>query len=234
VHILCVMNGKLQRSSHRRRNEFEPRVLVSRCSHSETKLLPPGEEQGIIQSAIVGNPEALSLLFARETDRLYRAAFSVLHNKQDAEDALQNGLLSAYLNLGSFQGRSKFSTWLTRIVVNAALMNRRKRRALRQMSIDEATTADPQLRALQILDPRPGPDRTYAIAEIAETVENRINELSPSLRSAFRLRHVLHLSNREAANAASVKTSAMKSRAVRARQQLAILLAGQAFDSSRE
>ena len=124
---------------------------------SESKPLLAGEEEQIVHRAIAGNSEALSMLFARESVRHYRTAFSVLRNKEDSEDALQNGLLSAYLNLASFEGRSKFSTWLTRIVPNAALMNRRKRRILPQMSIDEIAVGKPQPWTSSLCDPHPGP-----------------------------------------------------------------------------
>src|SRR6202035_1740255 len=95
-----------------------------------------GEEGELIERALEGDLDALSILFARDRVRLYRAAFSLLHNREDAEDALQDGLLCAYLNLRSFEGRTQFSTWLTRIVLNAALMKRRKLRTLPQASLD--------------------------------------------------------------------------------------------------
>lgn len=91
-----------------------------------------GEEWGIVQRAMAGDSEPLAALFIRERPRLYRTALAVLRNREDAEDAVQIGYLSAYRNLASFAGRSKFTTWLTRIVLNAALMNRRKLRVLPQ------------------------------------------------------------------------------------------------------
>jgi DNA-directed RNA polymerase specialized sigma24 family protein len=81
-------------------------------------FLPVGEEWKIVQRAIAGDCEPLAILFAHERPRLYRTAFVVLRNKEDAEDASQNGLLSAFVNLPSFQGRSTFSTWLMRVVLN--------------------------------------------------------------------------------------------------------------------
>src|SRR6266403_3912455 len=85
-----------------------------------------GEEWEVVQRALRGDPDALTALFAHNSARVYRTAFSLLRNKEDAEDALQDGLLSAYTNLRSFEGRSRFSSWLTRVVINAALMNRRR------------------------------------------------------------------------------------------------------------
>src|SRR5437879_6750176 len=99
----------------------------------EAKPLPSGEERETVQHALVGDSNALTTLVARDRAKLYRTAFSLLRNKEDAEDALQDGLLSAYVNLRSFEGRSRFSTWLTRVVLNAALMNRRRLPALAQI-----------------------------------------------------------------------------------------------------
>jgi RNA polymerase sigma factor (sigma-70 family) len=153
---LGTMNLKLQRRSQRRRKESAPCLAGLRKLSSEAKPLLAGEEREIVQRALTGDSEALSTLFARASNGLYRTAFAVLRNKQDSEDALQNGLLSAYLNLGSFKGRSKLSTWLTRIVLNAALMNQRERRALPQVSIDEMVVGNPQLWDLRLFYRRGG------------------------------------------------------------------------------
>jgi RNA polymerase sigma-70 factor (ECF subfamily) len=72
-----------------------------------------------------GDAQALNALFRRHHQSLFHSVRRVMGNHEDAEDALQDGLLSAFLNLKSFEGRSQFSTWLTRIVINAALMRRR-------------------------------------------------------------------------------------------------------------
>ena len=72
--------------------------------------------------------EALEDLFSRYRSRLYKTAFRVLRNPEDAEDALQEGLLAAFRKLDTFEGRSQLSTWLTRIVFNAAAMQMRRRR----------------------------------------------------------------------------------------------------------
>ena len=83
---------------------------------NETKLIRAGQR---------GDEQAVETLFRRYQRPLFQTALRVLGNTEDAEDALQDGLLSAYRNLNRFEGRSQFSTWLTRIVINAALMRRR-------------------------------------------------------------------------------------------------------------
>ena len=94
-------------------------------------------EWAIVQKAIAGDIEAQEHLFARHRSRLYKTAVALLRNKEDAEDAVQDGLCNAYTHLRSFQGRSSFSTWLTSIVINSALMSRRRRRAHPEASLDD-------------------------------------------------------------------------------------------------
>ncbi len=199
----------------------------------EAKPLPSGEERETVQHALVGDSNALTTLFARDRAKLYRTAFSLLRNKEDAEDALQDGLLSAYVNLRSFEGRSRFSTWLTRVVLNAALMNRRRLPALAQISLDEIVGNDAQPWPAWAVDARPDPEQAYALVETREWVEKKMSQLSPDLRLAFQLRDMENLSNLEAAKAASVGISAIKSRTLRARRQLASLLTARGVSASR-
>jgi RNA polymerase sigma-70 factor (ECF subfamily) len=164
--------------------------------------------------------------------RLFHCAFSVLRNREDAEDALQDGLLSAYGNLKSFEGRSRFSTWLTRIVINAALMKRRKRCATPSLSLDGILLDDPNAHPTQIADARPGPEQAAALAQTNELLQEGINKLPPRLRLALQLRDVENLSNREAALVAGIDTSAIKSRTSRARKHMAAFLIDRGLDAS--
>ena len=184
-----------------------------------------GEEGELVERALEGDLDALSILFARDRVRLYHAAFSLLHNREDAEDALQDGLLCAYLNLRSFEGRSQFSTWLTRIVLNAALMKRRKRRTLPRASLDESVFEDEQSWIALVIDARPDPEQTYALAETKNLVERELSQLSPVLRSAIQQRDANHLSNVEVPTTPSVNRNTFKSRVSRARRRLAFQLA---------
>src|SRR5277367_4968068 len=93
-------------------------------------------EQKLIRAGQRGDALAIETLYRRYQRQLFQTALRVLGNAEDAEDALQDGLLSAYRNLKRFEGRSQFSTWLTRIVINAALMKRLGAAALHQSGID--------------------------------------------------------------------------------------------------
>jgi RNA polymerase sigma-70 factor, ECF subfamily len=127
------------------------------------------------------------------------------------------------MNLRSFEGRAQFATWLTRIVVNAALMNRRRLRTRFFLPLDEFT-ADVAPRASLGTGPSPDPEELFARSETRNAVLDAINQLPPALRSAFRLRHIRGLSTLEAAGAEGVNVNAIKSRLWRARKQLVSLL----------
>jgi RNA polymerase sigma-70 factor (ECF subfamily) len=194
---------------------------------------PTCEESDASQRAVPVDSDALSALFARQKRKLCQSAFSVLRNKQDAEDALQDGLLSAYLHLASFAGRSQLSTWVTRIVINAALMNRRKLLKDPRRSGNAAGIAPSDDWPPEGVDRHPGPEQAYAVLELKNLMATQMRQLTPALQWAFHLRHVENLSVRKAASAAGVSVTAMKARAFRAHQQLRDLLGAQGITSSK-
>ena len=178
------------------------------------------DEHALIQRAMDGDSEAQDQLFARYRTRLYRLALRLLRRREEAEDAVQDGLLLAYKNLASFQGRSLFSTWLTRIVVNAALVRMRRQRARPELFLHE-TTSEERCPIRNVVDSRPDPEQACAYSETRRLVKGALAELSPSIRSAFQLRELQDLSNSEAAEISGVQLGAFKSRISRARNQLA-------------
>ena len=171
-----------------------------------------------------GDARALDTLFARNTRTLYQTALRVLGNPEDAEEALQEGLLSAYRNLGRFERRSQFSTWLTRIVINAALMRRRSKRARPAVSLDDWTTEGELPLAERFADESPNPEQLYAGTELRDRVSKKLAEISPLLRTAFWLREIEGLSAEEAAQVLGVSRNTLKARLWRARQELAARL----------
>ena len=163
-------------------------------------------EDQLIERGLGGDARALDVLFSRNTRTLYQTALRVLGNPEDAEEALQEGLLSAYRNLPRFERRSQFSTWLTRIVINAALMRRRSKRSRPAVSLDDGT-------------------------ELGDRVKKKLAEISPLLRTAFWLREIEGLSAEEAAHVLGVSRNTLKARLWRARQELAARL-GLALDGT--
>src|ERR1700722_5036750 len=181
-------------------------------------------EEQLIERGLNGDARALDVLFARNTRTLYQTALRVPGNPEDAEEALQEGLLSAYRNLPRFEGRSQFSTWLTRIVINAALMRRRSKRARPAVSLDERTPDGDLPLAERFADESPNPEQLYAGTELRDRVSKKLGEISPLLRTAFWLREIEGLSAEEAAQVLGVSRNTLKARLWRARQELAARL----------
>src|ERR1700674_3742225 len=156
-------------------------------------------EENLIRAGQQGDEQAVEALFRRYQRPLFQTALRVLGNAEDAEDALQDGLLSAYRNLKRFEGRSQFSTWLTRIVINAALMRRRSAKARPAVSLVETPREDELPASERFADDGPNPEQVFASTEIREMISENLDELSPLLRTAFVLREVQGYSTGEAA-----------------------------------
>jgi len=178
-------------------------------------------EDKLIRAGQKGDHKAVEMLFLRYQRPLFQTALRVLGNTEDAEDALQDGLLSAYRNLKRFEGRSQFSTWLTRIVINAALMRRRSAKARPAVSLDETLNPDELPAAERFADDGPNPEQLFAGTELREMIGENLDELSPLLRTAFVLREVQGYSTGEAAKKLGVTENTLKARLWRARHQLA-------------
>lgn len=178
------------------------------------------KEWAIVQQAIAGNADAQEHLFAPHIGKFYRKVFGLLQNKEDAEDALQDGLCKAFTSLRSFQGRSSFSTWLTRVVANSALMTRRRKSAHPEASLDEILHSQPERWPQGVVDAQPNPENTCATIEIHELVEEHVRQLSPALQTAFRLHAMNGLSATESSEALGIRTNALRSRFFRARRKL--------------
>lgn len=185
-----------------------------------------GNEEKLIRAGQRGDEQAVEALFRRYQRPLFQTALRVLGNAEDAEDALQDGLLSAYRNLRRFEGRSQFSTWLTRIVINAALMRRRSAKARPAVSLDETPREDELPATERFADNGPTPEQVFANTEIREMISENLDELSPLLRTAFVLREVQGYSTGEAAKKLGVTENTLKARLWRARHQLAERLGG--------
>jgi RNA polymerase sigma-70 factor (ECF subfamily) len=178
-------------------------------------------EEALVWASQNGNHQAIETLFRRYQRQLLGTARRILGNIEDAEDALQDGLLSAYRNLSSFEGRCKFSTWLTRIVLNAALMHRRRAKGLRTTSLDATTSEHEVPMSERAQDDQPNPEQLFAHTELNEMIERNAGQLLSPLFAAFLLCGVEDYTQEEAARRLGITVSAMKARMYRARYRLA-------------
>jgi RNA polymerase sigma-70 factor, ECF subfamily len=148
-------------------------------------------------------------------------ANTILRNKEDAEDAVQNALISALRNLRNFEGRSALTTWFTRVVINAALMIRRKRQRSRFVQCPEFESTD-QLQWMETVPAsEPDPEMMYAKEESLRHINTILGTMKPILREAVELVYYREMSLREASEATGISAQALKARVYRARQEFA-------------
>ncbi|WP_321476256.1 RNA polymerase sigma factor [uncultured Paludibaculum sp.] len=177
-------------------------------------------EQPLVDRARRGDAAAFGELISKYERRVYRMARQITQNDEDAEDVLQETFLKAFEHLDSFQGQSKFYTWLTRIAVNESLMKLRKRKSDRTVSLDEniETEEEPIVREIAVWDDTP--EQKYSQEEMREILDKAIDSLKPIFRTVFVLRDVEELSTEETAEVLGLSIAAVKSRLLRARLQL--------------
>ena len=160
-------------------------------------------------------------------ERVYRLALRITHNHQDAEEARQETMLKAYRHLDQFEGRSRFTTWISRIAINEALMTLRKRRDSLHVPLDAVGERACQDPAMPRLFPTPEmPDKCFAREQLRGRLAEAIGKLSPIHREVFLLRTVEQYSTSETAKALQLTDSAVKTRLRRARMQLRQSLKG--------
>ncbi len=163
--------------------------------------------------------EAVQEMFSARP-RFVALAYSVLRNKEDAEDAVQDAMLSAYRHLRSFEGRSALTTWFTRIVINAALMIRRKRKPARIEAFPISDENDETSWIERIPASQPDPEMVCAETETFRSIDELLREMSPVLRQAFTMAYYDELSIEEAGALLGVSAGTFKSRVFRARRYL--------------
>src|ERR1700719_3764743 len=156
-------------------------------------------EEKLIRAGQRGDSQAVEALFNRYHRPLFQTALRVLGNAEDAEDALQDGLLSAYRNLKRFEGRSQFSTSLARGVISAALIGRGGAKPGLGVSREKPPREDELPVVERFAEKGPNPEQVFAGTELREMISANLDELSPLLRTAFVLREVEGYSTGEAA-----------------------------------
>lgn len=158
---------------------------------------------------------------SRYLPALYRRAYRYVGDPHDAEDAVQDALLSAYKHLDQFKATAKMTTWLTTIVTNSALTQLRRRSRHFNLSLNEQLNEEQDYFLSDTLaDARPNPEDVCSSSESHGFLMRFLSELSPSLKQAIQLHYMDGLKITEAARLLEVPVSTMKSRVWRARSQL--------------
>ncbi len=178
------------------------------------------DESGLVARAREGDLAAFNELVNQYSRKIFRLAKHITQNEEDAEDILQETFLKAFEHLGSFQGQSKFYTWIVRIAVNESLMKLRKRKSDRTVPLDEPvdTGEDTMVREIAVWDENP--EQKYSREELGGILDEAVQSLRPAFRTVFVLRDIEELSTEETAEALEISIPAVKSRLLRARLQL--------------
>ena len=166
--------------------------------------------------------DAVRLITTRNNQRLFRAAWSVLKNRAEAEEAVQEAYMKAFAAMARFEGKSALSTWLTRIVINEALARRRSA-ARRARHLEKSGISDLEAYRMKLNahpDGAPSPEAEASRAEVARLLEIAIARLPEIFRTVFVLREIEDLSVEETAEALGIPPATVKTRFLRARRRL--------------
>lgn len=167
-----------------------------------------------------GDVSAFEKLVRKYDRKLLRIAQSVTHNREEAEDAVQEAFFKAYQRLHQFQESAKFSTWLIRIVLNEALTKLRRQRTAREESLDRDFQSETEVAPLEVADWSANPQELYSAVEFREILIKCLRKLKPTLRIVFVLRDIEELSINETCEALGLSAVAVKARLFRARLHL--------------
>ena len=172
----------------------------------------PKGEHAIVLAAKSGDEQAFGILFKRYQPKIFAVALRYTRIPEDAEDIVQETFQKAFLHLHKFEGKSSFCTWLTRIAINDALGFLRKRRVVREISVDDSSVGETAAPSLEVTERGPDPEATYLKREEAEILSAAIDKLTLRLRTAIKLRALGELSIQETARRMSLSIAAVKSR----------------------
>lgn len=179
------------------------------------------EEAALLASAMAGDSAAFESLVMPHWGALLRVTARILRNREDAEDAVQNALLDAFRNLNRFQGRSRFSSWLTRIAINEALMGLRASRRERAISLDEVFETGEDRTLIHLVETGPSPEQECLSKEGRFLLQKGLKKLSPLYVEVLQLLGTQELSAKDAAGLLEVPVGTVKARLHRARAKLA-------------
>ena len=172
-------------------------------------------DEQVVERILGGQTALFEVLMRRHNERLYRAARAIVRDESEAEDVMQQAYVNAYSHLRQFDGRSQFSTWLTRIAIHEALARVRRQRRFTDMDMDADRTPDRGVAAPNT--PLPDPERLAFSREIGALVETAVDRLPDGAREVFVLRMVEGMNTAEVAAALDVSEAVVKTRLSRAR-----------------
>ena len=176
-------------------------------------------ESAVIAAAKNGDARAFEVLVKRHERRMFFVALRITRNKEDAEDVVQQSFQKTFVHLNSFLGRSSFSTWLTRVATNEAIMLLRNRGS-RAVLLDDMDQTEDVAALLEVPDLSPDPETNYSRLEWGRILSSAVNELPRRTRRAIQLRELDERSTEETARIMGVTVGAVKARVFQGRRKL--------------
>jgi RNA polymerase sigma factor (sigma-70 family) len=201
---------------------FENAVILN-VRHADLPADPQPQqlsESKLVAAAKGGQSAAFGELCERYGQQLLRAAHRITRSHEDAEDAVQDAMLRAFVHLREFDGRSTFGTWLTRIAINSALMILRKKRSSLLVAVGSTNEFGTGALNFELPDRAPNPERRYAQREEKQILKKAVQKLRPALRQVINIQHVQEGSMRETAKAMGISVAAAKARLFHAKAAL--------------
>ena len=177
-------------------------------------------EEQLIAAAKTGRRAPFGELCERHMKQVSCVTRRIMRNREDAEDALQDCLLNAFVHVKDFDERSRFATWLTRIAINAALIKLRKNRGAREVPMDEPNASSEPVAQREFRCDAPDPEESCSLRERKRIVKSAISGLRPRVRTVVELIHLQEHSIRETAQILGISTAAVKARMFHARVAL--------------
>lgn len=199
-----------------------------------TDELAAQRKDQLVTAAQAGVPEAFAEFHATYSRRLYKTIVGITRNREDAEDALQETFLRAYLAIHTFEGRSGIYSWLTRIAINSTLRLLQRRRSRPETLFDTYLDARADALFLEIADSAPNPEEVYDQRQRRLKVLRAIRNLNPKLREPIRMQLTRGFSVREIGRALDISEAAVKTRLHRARLRLSAVLKSKHFAAHRD
>jgi RNA polymerase sigma-70 factor (ECF subfamily) len=173
----------------------------------------------LVAAAKDGDHQAYAELCRRHSKTLLRTVLGITGNPADAEDALQEALLKAYMQIRGFEGRSAFSSWLTRIAINSALMLLRKKRSQPVFSFESGSETE-DFKLPEPMETSHNPEESCILNALENECVRAIRHLSPTLQVVARIRYREDASLAQIAEMLGISESAVKSRLLRARSKI--------------
>ena len=208
-----------------RRNRTVPAKFIDNMAKGQAAIasvysLSDKGDMILVAAAKNENRKAFEILVERHERRVFFAARRMTRTREDAEDVVQQSFQKAFAHLHQFEGKSSFSTWLTRIAMNEALMLLRRRPGSREVPMDDVNANEEAATAVKIPDSSPDPEVSYSQRERERILSAAMSELSQGTRRAIQLRELEERSTEETARILGISVNAVKARVFHGRRKL--------------